>query len=474
MFHKNPTRDGVYVDPAFTASTGLKTLHLDSTFKVSLGANAYAQPLYYSGPSGEMFIVATEDNHLIAVDGTGKTIWNHQFGSPATSGLPCGNIAASGNPLGITGTPVIDDQANPPVIYFDTMTAGPKHLIHAVSLADGKTEQNGFPIDVSARVPGFGSANQNQRGALLLVGGTLYVPYGGHWGDCGPYNGYVIGVPVSNPGGTLLEWHTTASAGGIWAVGGPATDGTSIFVTTGNTSGTSPSQWGSGEGLLRLGARLQFTGQTADYFAPRGWFTDDLGDVDLGSTGPLLFQIGSARYAVAMGKDQYMYVLNRDSLGGVGGELVGTQVGTGDLNGSGAVYTTAKGTYVAFHVSNAPAAGCPSSGPSGGNLAAAKITPGSPPQVSIAWCVAEGGLGSPIVSTTDGTSNVVVWDASDHLYGYDGDTGAKLFAGGGSGSAMASSMHYFNSPIVAKGRIVVATWNGNNGTGPSNLYLFRP
>jgi hypothetical protein len=471
MFHNSRTRDGVFVDPAFTASTGLKTLHRDTTFAVSLSANAYAQPLYYSGPSGEMFIVATEDNHLLAVDGAGKTLWNNSFGAAVTSGLPCGNIASGGNPLGITGTPVIDDQASPAVIYFDTMTTGPKHMIHAVSLADGKTERPGFPIDVSARVSGFGSAHQNERAALLLFDNTLYVPYGGHWGDCGPYNGYVVGVPLSNPTGPLLEWHTSASEGGIWGVGGPSSDGTSVFVTTGNTSGASPTKWGDGEGLLRLPTSLQFSGATADYFMPSGWYADDTGDVDLGSTGPILFDIGGAHYAVAMGKDSNLYLLSRDSLGGIGADLASAAVGNGELNGAGAVYTTAKGTYVAFRVAGS-VAGCPAGGTSGGNLGAARITPGTPPTVKVAWCVAESNLGSPVVSTN--ASNVVVWDANSRLYGYDGDSGVKLYAGGATADKMASSMHYFNSPIVANGRIVVATWNGNNGTGASQLNLFRP
>src|SRR5258708_16613693 len=121
------------------------SMHLDTTFSVSVTGNVYAQPLYLeSGPNGgEMFVVATEDNHLIAVDGTGKLLWDNTFGAPARQAFPgytgtpppCGNT----DPLGITRTPVIDPSAKPPVIYFDTMNTAPiKHMIHAVSLKDGK------------------------------------------------------------------------------------------------------------------------------------------------------------------------------------------------------------------------------------------------------------------------------------------------------------------------------------------------
>jgi hypothetical protein len=469
-FHKSPTRDGVYVDGAFSATTGIKTLHLDTTFSVTVTGNVYAQPLYVqNGPGGaEMFIVATEANHLVAVDATGKVLWDNTFGAAVSSGLPCGNVS----PLGITGTPVADMTSTPPVIYFDTMTTGPKHMIHAVSLVDGKTEQPGFPIDVSAKLTSFNSPHQSQRGALLLLNNVLYVPYGGHYGDCQPYYGYVVGVPLSNPG-SLLSWHTRAIEGGIWGSGGLSTDGTSVFAATGNTAGTGGT-WGDGEGILRLTPMLTFSAQGTDYFTPSAWASDDAADIDLGSTGPVLFQISGARYALALGKDRTLYLLNRDNLGGVGGALSSTAVANGELNGAAAVYATSQATYVAFHVSGSTPAGCPA-GTGGGNLGAAKIMPGTPPTAKVVWCVAESGLGSPIVTTTGGTSNVIVWDANTRLYGYDGDTGVKVFAGGAAGDVMAARLHKFGSPIVANGRIVIATSSDGNNTGtPEHLYVFKP
>jgi len=76
-----------------------------------------------------------------------------------------------------------------------------KHLIHALSLDDG-SEQPGWPVDpstVAFNGRAFNPVLQNQRGALIEVNGALYVPYGGHAGDCGEYRGWVIAVPVDNP-----------------------------------------------------------------------------------------------------------------------------------------------------------------------------------------------------------------------------------------------------------------------------------
>ncbi len=69
-----------------------------------------------------------------------------------------------------------------------------------------------------------------------------------------------------------------------------------------------------------------------------------------------------------------------------------------------------------------------------------------------------------MVTTTDGKSNPIVWNASDALYGWDGDTGAVIVDGTNTG--MAQSIQKWNTPIDAKGRIVI----GVQGT----LYTFTP
>jgi hypothetical protein len=166
----------------------------------------------------------------------------------------------------------------------------------------------------------------------------------------------------------------------------------------------------------------------------------------------------------AFGKDSNLYLLNRDNLGGIGGELSKTTVSNGaGLNGASAVYTTSKGTFIAFHtaVGSRPAM-CPTQG--AGNLGVAKVLPNTPPRVTVVWCTAEQNLGSPIVTTTDGSSNAIVWDANDALWAYDGETGAKLLTG--TNTVLSTPMQYFNSPINVPGRIAVAV--------NSRLYVFKP
>ena len=40
---------------------------------------------------------------------------------------------------------------------------------------------------------------QEERGALALVNGIVYVSYSGYMGDCGNYHGWVVGVDINNP-----------------------------------------------------------------------------------------------------------------------------------------------------------------------------------------------------------------------------------------------------------------------------------
>src|SRR5207249_6813324 len=62
----------------------------------------------------------------------------------------------------------------------------------------------------------------------------------------------------------------------------------------------------------------------------------------------------------------------------------------------------------------------------------------------------------PWVTTTDGTNSTIVWVAGvagdQRLHGYDGDTGAVIYAGGGSNELMTGTRQW-NTGIAARGHI---------------------
>ena len=236
----------------------------------------------------------------------------------------------------------------------------------------------GWPINISTAVPNFPANAQNQRGALQLVNGVLYVPYGGIDGDCGPYHGWVVGIPVATPGTGIKAYSTAAKQGGIWGPGSLPTDGTYIYPVTGNTVG-GLSTWGGGEAVLRLSAGPVFSGNTTDYYAPSNWQYLDDHDQDLGGANDILVDMPCAPYphlVVAAGKDSNLYILNRDNLGGIGMELSKTQVATGELKAAPAWYHTAMGTYVALFVNGASGVNCPNG--RGGNIVVVEHFPHEP------------------------------------------------------------------------------------------------
>jgi hypothetical protein len=197
----------------------------------------------------------------------------------------------------------------------------------------------------------------------------------------------------------------------------------------------------------------------------------DDNDLDLGSTGPV---IDRGRFVISVGKSGFVYVLDINNLGGAGGSLSTGRPAVSSsaitrIAGALSVFTTNHGTYIA----------APSHGKVVTCFLAIYEMIGDPPSPTFRWCApgSYGDLGSPIVTTTDGTSNAIVWGANERLYGFDGETGEVLVDGSKTViSDNTDFMHYFNSPIDANGRIVVATYGyplTSNSSGNAQLVFFQ-
>jgi len=451
--HNHLSRDGLYIDPAFTKSNATN-LFRDTNFDGTIVGTVYAQALYIEeGPRGRAVIIAvTASNSVYSLDAfTGKTIWKTNVAPPVPrNALPCGNFSS----FGITGTPVVDlpsrrlcfsafTQANP--------AAPVKHMIYAMDVDTGLVNP-GWPIDVNSNAVYLGvkflSQAQGQRAALTVIGNNLYVAYGGLAGDCGAYYGWVVGVPLNTPAG-VFSWATTAPrGGGIWGVGGIASDGVDPFVATGNTFSTTT--WSGGEAIFHLQPNLTVNG-TAYFWAPTNWLSLDGSDSDIGGCGPVLVDVPGAtpsQLVVALGKDGFCYLLNRTNLGGISVPVAKSQVASSEIIQAAATYHTALGTYVVFNFN--------------ARLWALRIGASTPPTITSVWNVAEGGNASPFVTSTDGTNNVIVWgygaESDQRLHAFDGDTGTTIYSGGGTRELMAGT-HRFSTGIAARGRIYVANDN---------------
>src|SRR5947207_12190707 len=199
--HNNPSRDGLYIDAAFTPANAAN-LTRDMNFDGTISGHVYAQPLYIERvPQGTPMVIAvTESNNVYALHAdTGTVIWSRtDIGTPVTSGLQCGNI----NPVGITGTPAVDLASRS--LFFDALISGNpiKHFIFSLNVDTGVTN---WSVDVNNAVPNFSSVVQEERGALALVNGIVYVAYSGYDGDCGNYHGWVVGVDINNHS-NVMAW----------------------------------------------------------------------------------------------------------------------------------------------------------------------------------------------------------------------------------------------------------------------------
>lgn len=475
--HNNASRDGLFIDPAFTLANAANITR-DLGFSGVISGNVYMQPLYVeNGPGGQaMIIVGTNSNNIYALNATtGAVIWQKlaaEIGTPAT-GLPCGNVV----PEGILGTPVVDLSTR--TLYFNAMTMSGtspnilfRQMIYSVNVDTGVTNPN-WPASVEGTGSGgvnFTSNVQGERGAAVIVGDRVYFPYGGRFGDCGSYHGWLVGVSKTNPA-DILGFATRAAnggsstGGGSWAVGGVASDGVNLFIATGNTFGAATANiWRGGEAIIRLQPGPVFspspssgpTPSADNFWAPTNWGPLDNGDTDLGGTGAMMVDVTGAspsQLIVAFGKDRNAYILNRNNLGGVSAPLAqANAVSSSAIIQAPATYRTSLGTYVVFRGSSV--------------ISAIRITATNPPTiVTNPWApntASQTGRGSPFVTTTDGVNNAIVWavgsESSQRLMGWNGDTGAVVYNGGGANELMTGTRR-FNTGIVARGRIYFAADN---------------
>jgi hypothetical protein len=473
MYHKHANRDGFYVDSAFT-KTAVQgaTLHLDATFSGSgIKAEVRASPLYAeSGYGGQpTFYVADEGNNVYAFDANGAMLKTVNLGTGMTS-EPCGIT----HHVGIRGTPAIDTASG--IMVLDAATGTntvAKHTIYGLKISDLSTA---WSLDVSTLKSGtlsFAPSNENQRSAVLIVGGVAYVAYGGFIGDCGNYHGWVVGVPVATGTGAKA-WATPATEAGIWGPGGLASDGTMVYAATGNPGG-GVTGWNGGFSLVRFASGPTFSATTADYWVA----VNDGGDEDLGGSGPLVIDTpGTTPYVVQLGKDGFEYLLDTSKpLGGTISPSLGSlKVMNDEITGGPGWASVGGTTYVVMIGNNAGTGGanCPGGQANTNQLVVTKVNPANTTApITMGWCANPHGGGSPIITTSDGTNDAMVWTAGatirndgvnndNQLHAWDLATGTAV----NTASDTFASVRHFTTPIVVHGRIFVA--------GDTKLYAYKP
>jgi hypothetical protein len=483
-------RTGWYPNESSIAPQLVSAGTFGQLWSTPVGGQVYAQPLLANGT----LLVATENNELYGLDpATGAQRWSTLLGTPwNASDIGCEDLAPT---IGVTGTPVIDSTTNTAYLTHKAYVSGDagaaRWYMDAIDITTG-AEKAGFPVELSgaaqnAPAQTFQPTAELQRPGLLLMNGVVYAAFGS---DCDHpvWQGWVFGV--STAGVTKARWvaDATGEGAGIWQSGaGLTSDGSgNILLSTGNggapatpTPGKTPPS-NLGESIVRLQVQSNGSLKATDFFAPFDAVSLDGWDADFASggvTGLPAEYFGTAtipHLAVAVGKDGYVYLLNRDNLGGIAQGPSGSDNVVQRIGPFGGVWSRpgvwpGDGGWV--YIPTASGGNSPSG--SAGNLRVYRygLSGTGSPTLSLQATSSEEfgfGTGAPVITsegTTSGTALVwTIWmpnggGVGAQLRAYDpvpvsGHPVLRWSASIGTGSK-------FSTPGVGAGRLYVGTRDGH-------------
>ncbi|MGE3507816.1 MAG: PA14 domain-containing protein, partial [Vicinamibacterales bacterium] len=334
-------RTGANTDETLLTPNNVNVTQFGKLFERTVDDQIYGQPLYVPNVNipevgvRNVVYVATVRNTVYAFDADTPSatapLWQRTFVNPPSInpgnrtevGQACGAYSDFDGNIGIVGTPVIDAAVQ--TMYFVTRTNESGAFVqrlHALDIATGLTRP-GAPVNIQAAVSGpglggdvngviaFNPRLENQRAALLLLNGVVYIAFASYC-DTGSYHGWVLGYNASTLE-QVMVYNATPNyvGGGLWQSGaGLAGDASgSIYGITGNGSFDASRDRGSSFVKLAPDGSLQSS------FTPYDWSLLNSLDADL-AQGPLL--IPNTNLMVGGSKLGRLYVVDRTNMGGVG------------------------------------------------------------------------------------------------------------------------------------------------------------
>jgi hypothetical protein len=332
-------RTGQNLSETILNTSNVNSARFGKLFTRDVDDEIWAQPLYMPNVTvpnvgtRNVLYVATVNNSVYAFDadkpGAAAPLWHVNITSSTPGARPFkdsdvypGYGDLRGN-IGIVGTPVIDSVSQ--TIYFVARTKESGKFyqrLHALDIATGAERPNS-PVIINAKVEGTGldSSNgvicfeprvQNQRGALLLANGIVYITWGSH-SDGGPFHGWIMGYDAVTLSQVFAKVITpSGESGGIWQSGaGPSADASgNVYLTIANGTVTAPS---GGQDYGNAFVKLSPTGEVLDWFIPHDFAVLNFYDLDVGTAGVLL--IPDTSLLASVGKAGKLYLLDRNNLG---------------------------------------------------------------------------------------------------------------------------------------------------------------
>jgi hypothetical protein len=325
--HNDNARTGANLNETVLTPANVNRAQFGMLFIRTVDDQLYTQPLVVTGVTTDggtrdLVYVTTVNNSVYAFDANDSEaslpVWHVNFGTPAnvhSTNFGCLDINGQ---MGIVGTPVIDKERG--VLYVVALTragaltgplSGFTQKLHALDLATG-ADLPESPVTIEAE--GFNALMENQRPALLLANGIVYVGYASHC-DKEPYHGFLMAYDAKTLRRvSVLNTSPTGSEASIWQSGqGPAVDDAgNIYVVTGNGSWDGVNNFS--ESFMKLTPRLKLL----DWFTPTNHFELDKRDEDLDSSGATL--IPGTHLVLGGGKEGVLYTLDTRNLGHLGDE----------------------------------------------------------------------------------------------------------------------------------------------------------
>ena len=322
-------------------------------YQYNIDGQVYCQPLIVNNISipgkgtHNIVIIATVNNSVYAFDRDAATLYWQSNLNPSGMRAPTNNdmknsngIGACGgsyfdftSKMGIVGTPVIDGSTN--IMYLVSRSVaiagggqefGPYvQNLHALDLTTGLDIIPAVPIvpTFSGNEGGMGGPHtinfdlrkQNQRAALLLYNGVVYISWASHC-DWDIYHGWVVGYKASDLS-QLYVYNDTPDGqeGGIWMSGeAPSVDDNgNIYVSTGNGNtgdGTSPD---NGRNRSSSALKLLPNLTLSDWFTPVDYATLNVADQDYGVDGVMI--IPNTHLSLSGSKEGYLYLVDINAMG---------------------------------------------------------------------------------------------------------------------------------------------------------------
>ena len=490
--HNDNGRTGANLAETQLNTGNVNTNQFGLLYRRAVDDQIYAEPLILTNvniPSRgvhNVVYVATVNDTVYAFDADDGTVtsayWTRSFINPPNivpprntdmTGACGGNYTDFSGKFGIVGTPVIDPSTGTLYLVARAREFGTNFVqrLHALDVATGAERSNSPVVIAATNGVAFDPYKQNQRPALLLAGGYVFIAWSSHC-DWQPYHGWVIGYNTANLAQAPITFNDTPGGGqgGIWMSNqGPAADTNgNVFVSTGN---------GTFDGINNFGEcflKLTNTGPAlavANWFAPYNWNSLNNSDLDLGTGGVLL--IPGTSLIFGGGKAGVLYLANRDRMGGVSGALADTNIvqswsiGSHEIH-SGPVWWTGPASYAYVW------------GDSSDRLRQYQFTNNTKFNTNpIAMGPTVGGTGSPggiMALSANGTNagTGILWATANTtadagyspvagtLHAYDAGNVANELWNSDMVSARDSlgNLAKFVAPAIANGKVYVATFSG--------------